>query len=244
MPHSHPVVCLLVFFQPVVQFPRNLRLDEKTAMKGKAGHIFQRLKNDKAYPDLCVILHSANPSPRSSTPHISPSYATPTSRPHTCSLMLPLFRTAAVVHERSLGPDSFWAPYIKLLRTNYNNIMTLTEPQMKTLLRRYARAEAALMCQVPSQYRFGPHRAAMRRIKGCVLCDMMLFVCVVCLVSCFMCWWRLTYPGMVLHRPGCENTYNLGVMMRRTFNNFYEYYKKNVETWAPADFQFSREDLL
>ena len=24
---------------------------------GKAGHIFQRLKTDKAYPDLMVILH-------------------------------------------------------------------------------------------------------------------------------------------------------------------------------------------
>ena len=41
-----------------------------------------------------------------------------------------------IVHERSLGKDSFWNPYIKLLRTNYNNIMYLTEPQMKTLLRR------------------------------------------------------------------------------------------------------------
>eukprot|EP00282_Hemiselmis_andersenii_P016683 CAMPEP_0114124890 /NCGR_PEP_ID=MMETSP0043_2-20121206/9017_1 /TAXON_ID=464988 /ORGANISM="Hemiselmis andersenii, Strain CCMP644" /LENGTH=319 /DNA_ID=CAMNT_0001217797 /DNA_START=31 /DNA_END=990 /DNA_ORIENTATION=- len=128
--------------ETIVSFPRNLRLDEKTAMKGKAGHIFQRLKNEDAFPDLIVILH--------------------------------------LVHERSLGKDSFWNPYFKLLRTNYNNIMGLTEPQMKTLLR----------------------------------------------------------------RPGCENTYNLGVMMRRTFNNFYEFYKKNVETWAPPEFLFSRDDLM
>jgi hypothetical protein len=43
--------------ETIVSFPRNLRLDEKTAMKGKAGHIFQRLKTEKAYPDLMVILH-------------------------------------------------------------------------------------------------------------------------------------------------------------------------------------------
>jgi hypothetical protein len=55
-----------------------------------------------------------------------------------------------LVHEDKLAKDSFWNPYFKLLRRNYNNIMFLTEPQMKTLLR----------------------------------------------------------------RPGCENTYNLGVMMR------------------------------
>ena len=41
-----------------------------------------------------------------------------------------------LVHERSLGKDAFWHPYFKLLRTSYNNIMGLTEPQMKTLLRR------------------------------------------------------------------------------------------------------------
>jgi hypothetical protein len=37
---------------------------------------------------------------------------------------------------------------------------------------------------------------------------------------------HLTEPQMktLLRRPGCENTYNLGVMMRRTFNNFYEWY--------------------
>ena len=40
--------------ETIVSFPRNLRLDEKTAMKGKAGHIFQRLKADKCYPDLMV----------------------------------------------------------------------------------------------------------------------------------------------------------------------------------------------
>lgn len=40
--------------ETIVSFPRNLRIDEKTAMKGKAGHIFQRLKNDKCYPDLLV----------------------------------------------------------------------------------------------------------------------------------------------------------------------------------------------
>lgn len=40
--------------ETIVSFPRNLRLDEKTAMKGKAGHVFQRLKADKAYPDLMV----------------------------------------------------------------------------------------------------------------------------------------------------------------------------------------------
>jgi len=128
--------------ETIVSFPRNLRLDEKTAMKGKAGHVFQRLKADKAYPDLMVILH--------------------------------------LVHEDKLGKDSFWKPYFKLLRRNYNNIMFLTEPQMKTLLR----------------------------------------------------------------RPGCENTYNLGVMMRRTFNNFYEWYKKNIEPWAPPEFQFTRDDIL
>lgn len=128
--------------ETIVSFPRNLRLDEKTAMKGKAGHIFQRLKSENCFPDLLVILH--------------------------------------LVHERSLGKDGFWHPYFNLLRDNYNNIMSLTEPQMKTLLR----------------------------------------------------------------RPGCENTYNLGVMMRRTFNNFYEFYKKNVETWAPPEFQFSRDDIM
>jgi len=85
-----------------------------------------------------------------------------------------------IVHERSLGKDSFWFPYIKLLRANYNNIMFLTEPQMKTLLR----------------------------------------------------------------RPGCENTYNLGVMMRRTFNNFYNWYKEKIEPWAPPEFQFTRDDIM
>ena len=128
--------------ETIVSFPRNLRLDEKTAMKGKAGHIFQRLKADKCYPDLMVILH--------------------------------------LVHEDKLAKDSFWNPYFKLLRRQYNNIMFLTEPQMKTLLR----------------------------------------------------------------RPGCENTYNLGVMMRRTFNNFYEWYKKNIEPWAPPEFQFTRDEIL
>lgn len=43
--------------ETIVSFPRNLRLDEKTAMKGKAGHIFQRLKTENCYPDLLVILH-------------------------------------------------------------------------------------------------------------------------------------------------------------------------------------------
>ena len=43
--------------ETIVSFPRNLRLDEKTAMKGKAGHIFQRLKADKCYPDLMVGHH-------------------------------------------------------------------------------------------------------------------------------------------------------------------------------------------
>lgn len=41
-----------------------------------------------------------------------------------------------IVHENSLAKDSFWFPYFKLLRKSYNNIMSLTEPQMKTLLRR------------------------------------------------------------------------------------------------------------
>jgi hypothetical protein len=85
-----------------------------------------------------------------------------------------------LVHEDKLAKDSFWNPYFKLLRRQYNNIMFLTEPQMKTLLR----------------------------------------------------------------RPGCENTYNLGVMMRRTFNNFYEWYKKNIEPWAPPEFQFTRDEIL
>jgi len=61
------------------------------------------------------------------------------------------------VHEDKLAKDSFWNPYFKLLRRNYNNIMFLTEPQMKTLLR----------------------------------------------------------------RPGCENTYNLGVMMRYIYVYIY-----------------------
>lgn len=52
----------------------------------------------------------------------------------------------AVVHERSLGKDSFWNPYFQLLRGNYNNIMSLTEPQMKTLLRRCVSLLSVCLC--------------------------------------------------------------------------------------------------
>ena len=55
--------------ETIVSFPRNLRLDEKTAMKGKAGHIFQRLKADKCYPDLMVSVSvSVSVSPSRTAP--------------------------------------------------------------------------------------------------------------------------------------------------------------------------------
>ena len=55
--------------ETIVSFPRNLRLDEKTAMKGKAGHIFQRLKADKCYPDLMVSVSvSVSVSPPRTAP--------------------------------------------------------------------------------------------------------------------------------------------------------------------------------
>lgn len=48
----------------------------------------------------------------------------------------------------------------------------------------------------------------------------------------------------LLRRPGCENTHNLGVQMRRTFNKFYNQYKQLVEPNYPGVLQFTREDLL
>jgi hypothetical protein len=47
----------------------------------------------------------------------------------------------------------------------------------------------------------------------------------------------------LLRRPGCENTHNLGVQMRRTFNRFFNQYKSLVEPNYP-EMKFSREDLL
>eukprot|EP00961_Rhodomonas_salina_P302482 3940854-Rhodomonas_salina.1 len=49
---SRGTICDVRRGETIVSFPRNLRLDEKTALKGKAGHIFQRLKSDNCYPDL------------------------------------------------------------------------------------------------------------------------------------------------------------------------------------------------
>ena len=46
-----------------------------------------------------------------------------------------------------------------------------------------------------------------------------------------------------MRRPGCENTHNLGVQMRRTFNRFFNQYKSLVEPNYP-EMKFSREDLL
>jgi len=77
------------------------------------------------------------------------------------------------------NPDSFWKPYIQVLPTDYNNIMSLTDAELRKLLR----------------------------------------------------------------RPGCENTHNLGVQMRRTFNRFFNQYKSLVEPNYP-EMKFSREDLL
>jgi hypothetical protein len=48
----------------------------------------------------------------------------------------------------------------------------------------------------------------------------------------------------LLRRPGCENTHNLGVQMRRTFNKFYNQYKQLVEPNYPGVLQFTRDDLL
>jgi hypothetical protein len=49
--------------------------------------------------------------------------------------------------------------------------------------------------------------------------------------------------SQLLRRPGCENTHNLGVQMRRTFNRFFNQYKSLVEPNYP-EMKFSREELL
>ncbi len=73
----------------------------------------------------------------------------------------------AVVHERSLGKDSFWHPYFKLLRSNYNNIMSLTEPQMKTLLRRCPHVSHVYVCLV----------CVCSCLYLCVICSMFMPMC-------------------------------------------------------------------
>jgi histone-lysine N-methyltransferase SETD3 len=126
--------------ETVVSFPRTLRLDEKTAMKSKVGHIFRELKQSEVFPDLRVILY--------------------------------------LVYEKQ-QPNSFWKPYLDALPPSYDNIMGLTDAELRKLLR----------------------------------------------------------------RPGCENTHNLGVQMRRTFNRFYGQYKQLVEP-NYKELQFTREELL
>jgi len=76
--------------------------------------------------------------------------------------------------------ESFWRPYMDILPRKFNNIMALTDAELRKLLR----------------------------------------------------------------RPGCENTHNLGVQMRRTFNKFYNQYKQLVEPNYPGVLQFTRDDLL
>jgi len=48
----------------------------------------------------------------------------------------------------------------------------------------------------------------------------------------------------MLRRPGCENTHNFGVGMRRTFSKFYNQFKTIVEPLFPEELGFTRDELV
>mmetsp|Transcript_19195 Transcript_19195/g.45912 ORF Transcript_19195/g.45912 Transcript_19195/m.45912 type:complete len:250 (+) Transcript_19195:14-763(+) len=76
--------------------------------------------------------------------------------------------------------SSFWKPYMDILPRRVNNIMYLTDAEMRKMLR----------------------------------------------------------------RPGCENTHNFGVGMRRTFSKFYNQFKTIVEPLFPEELGFTRDELV
>jgi len=84
------------------------------------------------------------------------------------------------VWERFHNPESFWKAYLTLQPTKIENIMYLTDAEMRALLR----------------------------------------------------------------RPGCENTHNLGVAMRRTFERFWRQYKSLVMPDYQDTIQITRDELL
>eukprot|EP00294_Goniomonas_avonlea_P002125 CAMPEP_0114555954 /NCGR_PEP_ID=MMETSP0114-20121206/9022_1 /TAXON_ID=31324 /ORGANISM="Goniomonas sp, Strain m" /LENGTH=303 /DNA_ID=CAMNT_0001741109 /DNA_START=13 /DNA_END=924 /DNA_ORIENTATION=- len=84
-----------------------------------------------------------------------------------------------VAHEYK-DPNCFWRPYMDILPRKQNNIMYLTDAEMRKMLR----------------------------------------------------------------RPGCENTHNFGVGMRRTFSKFYNQYKTIVEPLFPNELGFTRDELV
>jgi len=95
------------------------------------------------------------------------------------SAVFPDLRVILYVCWEKQNPDSFWKPYLQALPQSHNNIMSLTEAELRKLLR----------------------------------------------------------------RPGCENTHNLGVQMRRTFNKFFKQYEEVIVPNYP-ELKFSREELL
>lgn len=84
------------------------------------------------------------------------------------------------VWERFHNPDSFWKSYLALQPNKLDNIMYLTDAEMRALLR----------------------------------------------------------------RPGCENTHNLGVAMRRTFERFWRQYKSLVMPDYQDEVGITRDELL
>ncbi len=127
--------------ETIVSFPRTLRLDEKAAISGKNGKVFQQLKDLGVFPDLRLMLY--------------------------------------VLHERK-NPDSFWTPYMKILPEKIDNIMHLSDAEM----------------------------------------------------------------GALLRRPGCENTHNLGLAMRKTFKRFSEQYEQVVRPAVGEHLNFTPDDIL